>query len=130
MKFVASVLTTVLFFQVSAFPLPSDSNPTQIKQARQAAKVKAEVQRRGVGERSRVRVTLHDGSELKGYINKIEADSFRLTDPHNGKVETVLYTEVRKVKGPGLSKPAEVLIGVGLVAAVIGLIFLAIYPKT
>ena len=73
---------------------------------------------------------MRDGSELKGYISKIEADSFSLTDPRSGKIETVLYTEAKSVKGPGLSKPAEVLIGIGLVAAVIGVIFWAIYPKT
>ena len=130
MKSVALVLIAVLFFQASAFPLPADSAAAQSKQARQAAKAKFEVQRRGVGEKSRVRVTLHDGSELKGYISKIEDDSFSLTDPRSGRVDTVSYSEVMSVKGPGLAKAAEVLIGIGLVAAVVGIIFVAIYPKT
>ena len=130
MKTVALLLVAVLFFQASAFPLPADSASTQTKQARQAAKARAEVQKRGVGEKSRVRVTLRDGSELKGYISKIDDGSFSLTDPRSGRVETLSYDEVKSVKGPGLSKAAETVIGIGLVAAVIGIIFLAIYPKT
>ena len=130
MKSIAVILAAVLFFQANAFPFGANSSSIQTKESRQAAKAKAEVQKRGVGEKSRVRVILHDGSELRGYISKIEADSFSLTDPRSGRIDTVLYTDVKSVKGPGLSKPAEVLIGVGLVVAVIGIIFWAIYPKT
>lgn len=130
MKIVAVLLAAVLIFHTSAFPLPADSASAQTKQARQSAKAKAEVQKRGVGEKSRVRVTLRDGSELKGYISNIGDDSFSLTEPRSGKVVTMSYAEVKSVKGPGLSKPAEVVIGVGLVAAVVLVIFLAIYPKT
>jgi len=40
------------------------------------------VDKRGVGEKVRVRVKFRDGHELKGYITRIEEDSFELqTDP-------------------------------------------------
>jgi hypothetical protein len=37
-----------------------------------ATKVKASVQKRGIGEKSRVKVKLRNKEEIKGYINKIE----------------------------------------------------------
>ena len=52
--------------------------PTQ--QASQSSKVKAEVQKRGISEKSRVKVRLRTKAEVKGYISKIEDASFEVTD--------------------------------------------------
>ncbi len=130
MKSVALILAAVLLFQANVFPLGVDSTSIQSKEARRAAKAKAAIQKRGVDAQARVRVRLHDGSEIKGFISTIRDDSFDLTEEATGKVVTTSYADVKSVKGPGLSKPVEVLIGVGLIVAVIGLIFWAIYPKT
>ena len=61
----------------------------------QAAKIRAAVQKRGVGEKSRVKVKLRDHTEVKGYISKIEDSSFNLTDKTR-QVTTIQYTEVEK----------------------------------
>jgi glucose/arabinose dehydrogenase len=130
MKTIALLLITVLALNGSGFALHTSpqcaSLQTQANEAKQAAKAKAEVQKRGVGEQSRVRVSLRDGTEVKGYISKVEENSFEVTDRKSGKVIAISYNNVEKVKGPGLSKPAQIAIGVGIVVGVVAGIFLAV----
>jgi len=93
-----------------------------------AAKVKVAVQKRGVGEGSRVKVTLRDKTEVKGYISQIDADSFQVTDKKSGKVTTLAYQEVARVRRQGMSTAAKIAIGAGVVAGTalgIGLLSLA-----
>jgi glucose/arabinose dehydrogenase len=130
MKTIALLLITVLALNGCGFALQtsprSASLQTQTNEAKQAANAKAEVQKRGVGEQSRVRVSLRDGTEVKGYISKVEENSFEVTDRKSGKVVAISYDNVEKVKGSGLSRPAEIAIGVGIVVGVVGGIFLAV----
>jgi hypothetical protein len=80
----------------------------------QGAEVKAQVTKRGVGKQSRVRVSLRDGTVVKGYISEVDDSSFALTDQKSGKVTTISYEEVGKINRQGLSKPAKVLIICGV----------------
>jgi hypothetical protein len=134
MKTIALLLIAILALNGSGFAFqtspPSAGSQTQTGEAKQAAKAKAEVQKRGVGEQSRVRVSLRDGTEVKGYISKVEENSFEVTDKKSGKAVAVSYNDVNKVKGPGLSKPAQVFIVVGVFVGVAAVIFLALLPKT
>ena len=84
-----------------------------------ARKVKTQVQERGTGEKATVKVTLLDKSELKGYISKIDADSFQITDKTNGRVTTIAYPEVAKVRKPGMSTGAKIAIGAGVAVGVL-----------
>ena len=100
---------------------PVSSRPTNAYIA-QGANVKAEVTKRGVGKQSRVRVGLHDGTEVKGYISEVDDSSFALTDQKSGKLTKISYEDVSKIKRQGLSKAAKVLIiGGVLVGALIGI---------
>jgi len=78
--------------------------------------VKAEVFKRGTGEKARVKVKLRDGSEVRGYISKTNEDSFELRDK-SGKSVTIAYADVISVRKLGLSKGAKIGIGVGVAAA-------------
>jgi hypothetical protein len=133
-KTIALLLIVVVALDGMEFALEttpaSAGSQTKTSEARQDAKAKAEVQKRGVGEKSRVRVSLRDGTEVKGYISKIEENSFEVTDRKSGKAVAISYTDVSKVKGPELSKPAQVLIVVGVFVGIVGGICLALIPKT
>ena len=83
-----------------------------------AAKVKAGVQKRGIGEKSRVTAKLVNEAEVKGYISKIEEASFTVTDNKTGQTTTMLYADVQKIQGAGLSKGAKIVIAVGVGATV------------
>jgi RimP-like protein len=101
---------------------PSGTTQVQTQETPRAAKIKAKVQKRGIGENSRVRVKLANGTEVKGYISKIEEASFTVTDKKTGQTTTVPYSDVQKIQGPGLSKAAKitlVAVGGGVLALVL-----------
>lgn len=91
-------------------------------EAPHAEKIKAEVQRRGAGERSRVKVLLRNGAKAGGYISKIDDSSFALTNKKTGSPTTFRYDEVRKVQGAGLSKGAKIGIVAGVGVAVVAVV--------
>src|SRR5215472_14318905 len=107
MKHTALVLAAALMFNSAAV-----TQAKQTKEASQAERVKAEVQKRGIGEKSRVKVRLRNKAEVKGYISKIEHAYFDVSNKNTRQTTTVPYTDVEKVSGPGLSKGAKI----GLIA--------------
>lgn len=76
-------------------------------------KVKAEVVKRGVNEKKRVRVKMLNGTKLKGYISQIGEDSFTLTVSKPNQTTVIAYKDVTKVEGGGLSGGARVGVIVG-----------------
>ena len=117
-----------LFFPVWSQSQAAPSTPAQDAQrlkGEQATKAKNEVQKRGVGEKSKVKMILRDRTEVKGYISQIDADSFQVTDKKSGRVTTIAYDDAVKVRKNGLSTAAKVAIGAGAVGGtmiVLGLI--------
>jgi len=107
----------------------------QTSEQKKAAKIKAEVAKRAVGEK--VRVKFRDGHELKGQITRIEEVSFELQidpdnlDPLPGKQRpiTISYVDVARIRGPQ-TRVAKIGVDVGetilILTVVGGLIFLAI----
>jgi hypothetical protein len=111
---VQSAVAAATFGQEAAQPPP--------QQTARAAKVKAEVQKR-TREGSRVKVTLHDKSQQKGYISVINEDSFSLTDQKTGQVKAISYADVKSVRRSGLSDRTKVrialvvIMGIGITAS-------------
>jgi len=127
-RLVAYLLTLVMSLPISLWSQSQVANPTEVQEKKllegePAAKAKGEVQKRGTGERSRVRVTLRNQSEVRGYISQIEADTFQVTDSKTGKVTTIAYDTVDRVRGGGLSKGSKIAIGIGVGAAVAVTVF-------
>ena len=91
-----------------------------------AMKVKFEVQKRGTGEHSRVKITLRDRTEVKGYISQIGPESFKLTDNKTGKVYSIAYQDVEKIRKPGLSTGPKIAIAAGVGAIAVGVILASI----
>lgn len=121
MKLIVMCLVPVLV--LNAYGLAYPKGPGQDSQQSLASpqpseKARMEVQRRGVSESSRVRVRLHDKTEVKGYISQIDATSFQVTDKKTGRVSTITYDSVESVRGGGLSKGSKIAIGVGVGVAV------------
>ena len=85
------------------------------------AKVKAQVARRGIGEKARIKIQLGDKKEVKGYVSQAGEDDFVVADAKSGSKTTIAYRDVEHVKGKGLPLAAKIGIGVG-----IGVVVLAI----
>jgi hypothetical protein len=123
MKTICLCLVAVLTLHTYGIATPvesrSDSEPTTASNTQPAEKIKAEVERRGTGDKSRVKVRLRDKTEVKGYISQIDASSFQVTEEKTGKVMTLAYVDVEKVGGRGMSRNTKtvIFIGVGIAAA-------------
>ena len=116
---------------LSAWPqsqLSSSENQGQEKRRleEQSSNIKKQVEQRGTGEK--VKVTLENKTELKGYISQIDADSFQITDKKSGRATTIAYQEVEKIRKPGLSAGAKVGI-VAVTAAAVGIALATTLPK-
>lgn len=125
MRTVCVLLAILLVYNSAVFggqaAPPSGTTQVQARETPQAAKIKAKVQKRRTGEKSQVKVRLVNGAEVKGYVSKIEESSFTVTDKKTGQISTIPYTDVEKIRGPGLSKGGKialVVVGVAVVALV------------
>ncbi len=123
MKVVSLMLASLLVCEGAGFA--GQATPTteasqgQTQETPQAAKIKTKVQKRGIGEKSQVKVKLANWTEVKGYVSKIEESSFTVTDKKTGQTTTVPYADVQKIRGPGLSKGDKIAlaaVGGGLLA--------------
>jgi small nuclear ribonucleoprotein (snRNP)-like protein len=104
------LLVTAFGFQPA---LAQTGNDTQAVE-----KVRARVQKIGVGRNARVEVKLRDNTQLKGYISAADQDSFTVIDSKTGSIRTVSYADSSSVKkaGSGLSAKTWIILG----AAVVG----------
>src|SRR5438270_10203788 len=85
-----------------------------------AEKIKAEIHKRGIGEKSPVKVKLQDNAdEVKGYISRIDETSFQVTDRKSGRVTSINYADVNKVRGSGLSTAAKIAIAAGIAVGIL-----------
>jgi hypothetical protein len=117
-------LIAVLVLNSMTFPQMKDT-----QEAGQSAKIKADVQKRGLGEKSRVKVRLRNQEEVKGYISKIEDGSFDLTDKSTGRATTIPCMDVQKVQGSGVSKGAKIGIGVGAAVVLVVVVFAVAFSR-
>ena len=130
MKLAALFLVIALATNSIALPARQATEaPNQTSDSKNAAKVKAEVQKRGIGKQSRLKVTLRDQTEVKGYVSQIGDASFQITNPKTQDVTTIAYADVKKVRRPGLSRSVGVAIGIGVAAAALLILLAFSLPK-
>jgi len=120
MKLAALFLVIALATNSIALPAQQATEaPNQTSDSKNAAKVKAEVQKRGIGKQSRLKVTLRDQTEVKGYVSQIGDASFQITNPKTQDVTTIAYADVKKVRRPGLSRSVGIAIGIGIAVLIL-----------
>ena len=64
-------------------------------------KVKSEVASRVTNKKTRIKIKLRNGEELKGRITQTDENRFAITDEKTGKQTELAYNEVATVKGRG-----------------------------
>ena len=127
-----ATLFLVIALATNSIALPAQQAteaPNQTLDSKNAAKVKAEVQKRGIGKQSRLKVTLRDQTEVKGYVSQIGDTSFQITNPKTQDVTTIAYADVKKVRRPGLSRSVGTAIVVGVAAAALLILLAFSLPK-
>jgi hypothetical protein len=121
---VAYLLVLVIGFPLSLWSQSQVAGPSEVQKLLEdepATKAKGEIQKRGAGERSRVKVALRNQGEVKGYISQIDADTFQVADKKSGRITTVAYRDVTRIRGGGMSAGARIALvaGIGVAVAVI-----------
>lgn len=91
----------------------------QAKDGKSPDQVKAEVLKRGTGEKAKIKVKLRSGPEIRGYVSKAGQESFDVNNKKTGKTISIAYADVVSVHKPGMSTGAKVGIAAGAAAVLI-----------
>jgi len=110
------VCVPVLMWAQSGEPSTAPAQETKLMGDDHSSDVKKQIERRGIGVKAKV--TLRDKTELKGHISRIDADSFQLTEKKSGRVTTIFFKDVERVRKPGMSAGAKIATIAGVAAGV------------
>lgn len=89
-------------------------------------KAKKNVSKLGVGPNAKAKLTLNDGTTVKGYVYSTGDDDFVIRDSKTDSPTTVRYADVKVVEDNRRNaKNRDLLIGIG--AAVVGATLFAVF---
>ena len=89
--------------------------------AQNSEDIRAQIQKRGIGEKAKVKITLKNNSQVVGYIKEATDETFTLVDFKTKAEQVISYGDVAKVQKTGLSKGAKiaVFVSVGVAAFIL-----------
>jgi len=119
-KYLSCALAIILL-QITAGSALSSTKAE--KDAARLANVKAEIAKRGTGEKARIRVKMLDGTTIKGFIEEAGADNFVLRQSETFAPKTIAYIEVAKISGKEWSASQKILFGLGVLAVLSVVLF-------
>ncbi len=90
------VIGALLVMLIGAHPIAAQAKEEVT--LKYTANVKKRIANLGTGLEAKLQVKLQDKTKLKGYVSKIEDDSFTMTDPKTNAETTVLYPNVTQLK--------------------------------
>lgn len=111
----------VLFLGFALFAMPLRSVVAQSLSGQpskldiEIARIKTAISKRVTDDKTRVKLRLRDGSEVKGRLNQAGDDGFTFTSEKGGQQTMLSYADVQKVNGQGLSKGTKI----GIIAAIL-----------
>lgn len=114
-----STLVAVLIFQTLFIAPVFGQN---LDGEAETTKIKTALTKRGTGEKSKVKIELRDGREIKGWIAALNAADFIIADSKTDNRTTIFYKDVAKMKKSGLSLGAKIgiaALAIGATAAII-----------
>ncbi|HET6891146.1 MAG TPA: hypothetical protein VFH31_08610, partial [Pyrinomonadaceae bacterium] len=80
-----------------------------------AEQAKIEVSKLGLGEKARAKITLKNGTKIKGYVSRADENDFVIRDRKTDTPTTINYADVAKVqKNRGHSTARNLAIGIGI----------------
>ena len=116
-----TVCSVALMFVL--MPLVRVAAQTQAADAERLAKVKAAVAKRVADRKTKVKVKLRTGEEVKGRIDQSDDNGFTVTQDKTSKQVQIAYADVDKVSGRGgLSTGAKIGIIAGIAIGVLAIV--------
>ena len=128
-KCLSLVFIGLLMFAVNLKFISAQSDTDNSVERKKVEKLKADVLKRGTGEKSKVVVKMKDGAKLKGYISQTLEDSFDLTNTETKQTTTIIYRDVAQVKKQGWSTGAKIAIFGGLAAVAVAAVVIGVAAK-
>jgi hypothetical protein len=120
------VILMVVLLCNSAFGTVAFAGKRESKNKQEIVKdIKAKIEKLGTGEKAKVKVELINKTKIKGYVSKIEENSFTVTDSDTGIQTIIAYDQVKKVGGKNLSTGVKIAIAVAIAVPVT--IFLTLF---
>ena len=120
-KFLSGLFICLLVFAVD-LQIARAQTDAELEKNR-LERIKTNVYRLENTGKTKILVRLKSGAKLKGYLTKINDDSFDVTNYRSGQTTAVLYRDVAEVKARGsLSKGAKAALGIAGVAGVVVLV--------
>ncbi|HXD32124.1 MAG TPA: hypothetical protein VN643_13460 [Pyrinomonadaceae bacterium] len=116
-----------LAFMTILVPLVRIGQAGQAIESDQAAKTKAEITRRIANGKTKVKLKLRNGSEIKGRLINGGESEFTLSTDKSGQQNQIAYSDVERVKGRGLSTGAKIgiiggiLVGAAVIVVAVGM---------
>jgi hypothetical protein len=93
----AAMMSALLLCSMVVAQTPID------KHARFTQRVKEAVRGLGTGPQAKLRMRLRDTTPLKGYVRAAGEDNFELLNTETGVAMSIPYSQVKKLKGHGVS---------------------------
>ena len=95
-----AVVVAILFLLLGANNSPTAQAQGGREGGKRETQVRTKVRKMGTGVKTRVRVRLHDGRKLEGYIAQIGEDHFYVvrTDGEKGSASVVAFDDVRSLE--------------------------------
>jgi hypothetical protein len=117
--------TLLLLVTVSAGPIVAQDRN---QQPPTIERIKIDVNRLGTGEKAKAKITLKNGTKVKGYVAEAGDQSFVVRDRKTDAPTTISYADVLKVeRSKGHSTARNIAIGVGIgVGALLAIIAITI----
>lgn len=110
---------TLLVMPVTRLTVQAQSGATDA----QTTNVKAEVAKRVANKKTKVKVKMRSGEQLKGQIDQSDENGFTITQDKTNSQVKISYADVEKVSGRGgLSTAAKVGIIVGIAIGVLAIV--------
>ena len=95
----------------------------QSRDEQKTASIKATVARRLANKKTKVKIKLRTGEEMKGQLNQSDDNGFTIIQDKTNKQVQISYAEVEKVSGRGgLSTAAKIGIIAGIAVGVLAIV--------
>ena len=116
---IVGLVFTLLVMPVARLTVQAQSGAADA----QTTKVKAEVAKRVANQKTKVKVKLRTGDELKGRIEQSDDNGFTITQDKTNSQVKISYADVEKVSGRGgLSTAAKIGIIAGVAIGVLAIV--------
>ena len=126
-KYLSLLIVGLLFYGVTLQNVLAQSDADNSAERNRVERIKTNVYRLENTGKTKIVVRLKSGAKLKGYLTKIEEDSFDVTNYKTGQSAAVAYRDVARVEKQGLSKAAKFAIGIVVVAVIV--VMVVILPQ-